>query len=1525
MFARKIKKSLAPAQTPLVNLFAYIRDLFTTTRPRLRYDDSDSHFWLLEEISNLAALSATTTLVSCQWNDPTLPLIQLQRGESLAAPSVPAELLDWLSIGEAEGKLPEILPVQKKTVAFESNPERIAAFREFSKRINGKSLDEVQNLTVPAILDAWVEIGVEEGLVQANHKETIEERLQDDEHRYQLFLSYSRSFRKFQESAAGTLKINRIYDEIHDLFYSLKAQPDRQISLSFGLISGNIGGENYRNFLFHIPLKLILEKQTLTLEADTLAHVISCEQSFSDLLESHFSHESEEMIRERKLKVLREVDNFNTESREFNFEPDYLRGTYYQTAVKIAEVFPRVKDIFFLENELMFGLPDFENPGEITLSFSPTIQVRELASGVQIAHDADNIIAKINELGSKGENGAIPDFFKKLFSLRKPGNPLRIAYRTENKEIAQESISEELPERFLFPLPYNDEQLSIAEQLLKQDAVTVQGPPGTGKSHTIANLASHFVAEGKSILIVSKNAKALEVIKGKLPEAIRNLAVAFLDGTKNQEELKHAIDAIKNQLSSHFDPAEITRLEDELAQLEATYHSLREKVFTQINQNQRLLKIYDPAKNHEVEATASVWAERWEKLDREELLITDEIHYQQNTESWAEMLMDWLRQRENISDSEAEIVLPDSEILPDLEKAEMVLEEWNKFTGKIEIADYQEVNVEYLDDDFLALIPETRRAGEKVMKHREVIERQGTSLQTLEDIWNEYRPLAEEIEAENRRLLGIAVDLGERSQVDPDELLEALSVLLEKYGRNDRLSILQKKLLSQTQKSLFHIKLNGRSVQGPEDLRKVQDRLRLMSRNKQLGIVLNHVVGGVDAGNALSVFHHWEEILFHISELRAFNSRLISRGLEPVDFLRDKAVSAWEFLSGLTVWRRQMELEAIWQEMIAPILTFAHPAVENLVSRWQMKNLTGIEMALKDIASARERQTQGQQLRELEDQLNILMPITMESIRRETPFTRTKHEIETDIFARKLESFLLETISELGDPNLQLAELQSIRKEKELLISDLVAEKAWQNKQSSVTDEQKASLSAWRNDLINIGKGHGKNTKQNMASAVRNMQLARDVVPIWIMQQQTAISFFPDPQPGQFDLLIVDEASQCDISMLNLIFRCKKCIVVGDENQTSVATLASQFPLARTNQLLDRYLTDHPFKQQFNINNRSTSIYTLSGVIYPNIISLREHFRCRPELIGFSNQFVYDSHIIPLRTAADNPYGKAMEVHYIEDDPNDVKKPSIVKSAVQLISGLIEDVAAGHLSALPTVGILCLDSSNEAHRELLIRELGRHPLIKSYADELELLVGTSREFQGDERDIMLLTTTASHKFTVEGKIRPPRAVLGEDMMRIYNVATSRARDKAILLHSIHPEAVARMNPECFRKRLIDYFTADGTPESPVMISARKDMHPATGDCGRELYRWMTENDWEDYLNPQFRIGPYQIDLAVIRGGKKLAIFIDGVEENQAERLEKSIHQQMVLERAGWKCMRVQALQWQCSRGEIKNALSEWMM
>ncbi|MCB0844910.1 MAG: hypothetical protein KDE26_16770, partial [Bacteroidetes bacterium] len=782
----------------------------------------------------------------------------------------------------------------------------------------------------------------------------------------------------------------------------------------------------------------------------------------------------------------------------------------------------------------------------------------------------------------------------------------------------------------------------------------------------------------------------------------------------------------------------------------------------------------------------------------------------------------------------------------------------------------------------------------------------------------------EKIETVNREMLSEKVDLGELAEEDPDYLLEELLSLKSKYNDEGKLGLFKRKILPKAQKSLLEVRINGRTIRGPQDLGVLQRKLQQTAWIKQLTIVMDNYLSQLgipgEWDDVLVVYREWEDVINALTQIDKFRSEIKSRNLKPLE----NTEAYWNYLEGLPAYLDLRTQENNWKNHIEPLNSFpetVHPVMQHIISGWQNRDLEAVELGLEEMYALQKEQEMSDSLHELSEELQKIFPGTVAAILDGDVHPFTNEELQWEIYGKKLTGFLERMIDESGNPNQSLATLSTIHQQKENLICQLIAEKTWANKQATITDEQRSSLTAWRNDLINIGKGYGKNTERNMKSAVANMQLAREVVPIWIMQQQTAISFFSDPQPGQFDLLIVDEASQCDISMLNLIFRCKKVIVVGDENQTSVANQAKFFPLGRTNQLLDRYLLNHPFKQQFNINNRSTSIYTLSGVIYPNIISLREHFRCRPELIGFSNKYVYNSHIVPLRTSTENHYGKATEVHYIEDDPNDLRKPAIVKSAIQLIEGLIEDVKAGHLPEIPSLGILCLESSNEAHREYLIRELGKNKLIKAHADELKLLVGTSREFQGDERDIMLLTTTASHKFSPAGKIKPPRAVLGEEMMRIYNVAASRARDKAILLHSIHPEAVAQMNPDCYRRRLIEYFTMTGEDfqeESGKTLG----MHPKTGEIGKEFYHWANEQNWGAHLHPQFKIGPYSIDLAIIKGGNKIAIFIDGQGEINPEQMEKSLRQQLVLERAGWKCYRVQAMHWMIDREKVEREILE---
>jgi hypothetical protein len=96
-------------------------------------------------------------------------------------------------------------------------------------------------------------------------------------------------------------------------------------------------------------------------------------------------------------------------------------------------------------------------------------------------------------------------------------------------------------DQVFFPLPFNGEQIEIAELLEdeKTPGIVVQGPPGTGKTHTIANVICHYLAVGKNVLVTAKTPEALIAIQEKLPEAIRKLAISIVhddrDGARQLE------------------------------------------------------------------------------------------------------------------------------------------------------------------------------------------------------------------------------------------------------------------------------------------------------------------------------------------------------------------------------------------------------------------------------------------------------------------------------------------------------------------------------------------------------------------------------------------------------------------------------------------------------------------------------------------------------------------------------------------------------------------------------------------------------------------------------------------------------------------------------------------------------------------------------------------------------------------------------------------------------------------------------
>jgi hypothetical protein len=121
-----------------------------------------------------------------------------------------------------------------------------------------------------------------------------------------------------------------------------------------------------------------------------------------------------------------------------------------------------------------------------------------------------------------------------------------------------------------FPLPANEEQKRIAQKIEHRRGVLVQGPPGTGKSHTIANLISHFLAQGKRILVTSETPRALEVLRSKLRGEIEELCVVWLgSGSESHKALERSVLGITQRKANWNSAREQSLIDENARRLDA--------------------------------------------------------------------------------------------------------------------------------------------------------------------------------------------------------------------------------------------------------------------------------------------------------------------------------------------------------------------------------------------------------------------------------------------------------------------------------------------------------------------------------------------------------------------------------------------------------------------------------------------------------------------------------------------------------------------------------------------------------------------------------------------------------------------------------------------------------------------------------------------------------------------------------------------------------------------------------------------
>jgi KaiC/GvpD/RAD55 family RecA-like ATPase len=244
--------------------------------------------------------------------------------------------------------------------------------------------------------------------------------------------------------------------------------------------------------------------------------------------------------------------------------------------------------------------------------------------------------------------------------------------------------------------------------------------------------------------------------------------------------------------------------------------------------------------------------------------------------------------------------------------------------------------------------------------------------------------------------------------------------------------------------------------------------------------------------------------------------------------------------------------------------------------------------------------------------------------------------------------------------------------------------------------------------------------------------------------------------PESIDLVIIDEASQCDlVSMYPLLVRAKRVVVIGDPLQLRHVTQvsdATDAELAKKHQFLPiqyprRSLYDAVFQRLHKLKDYS-------------IVFLQDHFRCHASIVGFANTHFYEPHfgsgLIPVDGIVPSEGGwfwhdvDGQLMMQTNGNPTEAEHVAKVYSEVRQRLG--NDVSIGIITPYK-------------HQVDLIGDI----LSEAKSTDDRLTIDTVHRFQGDERDIVILSVTVAPSAKSE---RLANYLNGGNLV---NVAVTRAK------------------------------------------------------------------------------------------------------------------------------------------------------
>lgn len=238
----------------------------------------------------------------------------------------------------------------------------------------------------------------------------------------------------------------------------------------------------------------------------------------------------------------------------------------------------------------------------------------------------------------------------------------------------------------------------------------------------------------------------------------------------------------------------------------------------------------------------------------------------------------------------------------------------------------------------------------------------------------------------------------------------------------------------------------------------------------------------------------------------------------------------------------------------------------------------------------------------------------------------------------------------------------------------------------------------------------------------------------------------------KFDLLIMDEAGQCDVATsLIPISKCKNMVLIGDTNQLKPIVT---FEESRNQELMKKYEIDSDYDYY---NNSILSLYRRIDNISADIL-LKYHYRCGRKIINYSNKRYYQS---KLDLSKINREG-SLTLLKVTNRNSGGKNSTLEES-----NEIINYIKNNNLSDV----FIITPFRNQAEVLRIMLEKAQ----QSGEVDPRVNCGTIHKIQGQENKTIILSTSISNQTT-------PRTYNWiKDNNELLNVAITRAKENLIVV------------------------------------------------------------------------------------------------------------------------------------------------